>query len=135
MHQGYMVKFDARQYALSLRDRVGDAVVTGRAVIEGGDWQPRQNMCHHNATEWCELKPEFTPVRGWLYFDLPGLPNVRFVAHSVIRTPSGELSDITPHNATQDYPFLASGLTEEEFAHVVDELGIKELYAPKVGDA
>lgn len=131
MHLARMVDFDVGSYALFLFDRVGEAVVAGRAVIEGGDWQPKHNMCHHNATDWCELKPEFTPVRGWLYFDLPGLPHVKFVAHSIVRTPGGDLVDITPSDATQDYPFLVSGLSDNEYAHVVEELGFGELHAPK----
>lgn len=126
-----MAGFDVDGYALSLLKRVGEAAVVGHAGIEGGDWQPKHNMCHHNATDWCELQPEFTPVRGWLYFDPPGLPCAKFVARSIVRTPGGDLIDIAPSDTTQDYPFLVSRLSDDKYAHVVEELGFGELHAPK----
>ncbi|HSI42830.1 MAG TPA: hypothetical protein VK949_00675 [Methylotenera sp.] len=123
---------DPDVYAIKLLERAGEAVVCGRILIENRDWQPQANMCHHNVTTCCELHPEFKIVRGWLYFDLPNYSYAKFVAHSVVRAPDGELGDITPSNTFQDYPFLVSGLTEEEYAYVVEELGNQFLHAPKI---
>lgn len=123
-----MTIFDIKEYAKELYIKSSRAQMLKRAIIEGGDWQPKLNMCHHNVTEWCKHKPDFKPVRGWLYFDLPGLKYVKFVAHSAVRTPEGELYDITPSNASQDYPFIESDLSEEEFAEVVEANGYGEIY-------
>lgn len=115
-----MSDIEIEKYAESLYSRVGEAVILKRAVIEGGNWQPEPNMCHHNVTIWCSHNAEFTPARGWLYFNLPGLIFVKFVAHSAVEAPEGELFDITPSNASQDYPFITSGLSEEEYAAIIE---------------
>ena len=125
-----MPDIDVNQYAKTLYSKVGEAAVLKRALIEGGDWAPEPNMCHHNVSMWCELRPEYQPVRGWLYFDLPGLSYVKFVAHSAVRTPEGELFDITPSYASQDYPFIGCGLSEDEYIQLVSQ-GVGEIYAPK----
>ena len=115
-----MPNIDVNQYAKGLNSRVGEAVGLKRAVIENGDWVPQPNMCHHNVSIWCEHNPEYQPVRGWLYFALPGVSYSKFVAHSAVRTPYGELFDITPSSATQDYPFIAGDLSEDEYAQLVE---------------
>lgn len=126
-----MANIDVDAYAKSLLARVGEAQVVRRAEVNIGEWKPLANMCHHNVTAWCESNPTYQVVRGWLYFDLPGLPVARFVAHSVVRAPDGELCDITPSNATRDYPFLEGKLSEEEFAELVEERGYGNLHPPK----
>lgn len=115
-----MENHEIKKYTESLYKRVGDAVMLNRAEIKGGNWQPEPNMCHHNVTIWCEHNSEYTPVRGWLYFDLPGLNYVKFIAHSVVLTPDNKLFDITPSNATQEYPFISSNLEEEHYAALVE---------------
>ena len=122
---------DIEKYAASLYSRINEAKILKRAVIEGGNWQPEANMCHHNVTIWCEHNPGFAPARGWLYFDLPGLNYVKFVAHSAVIEPSGDIRDITPSNATQDYPFLLANLSEEEYASLVETIQGGELHCPK----
>lgn len=89
-------------------------------------------MCHHNVTEWCALEPTYKVVRGWLYFDLTGCSVARFVAHSVVRAEDGNLYDITPSNASQDYPFLEGNLSEGEFTKLVEEAGYYNLHPPKM---
>lgn len=123
-----MPDIDVNEYAKALYSRVGGAVTLKRAKIEGGDWEPQPNMCHHNVSMWCQLRTDYKAVRGWLYFDLPGLDYVKFVAHSAVRTPDGELFDITPSNASQDYPFIESGLSEEEYAKLVETRGHGEIH-------
>lgn len=95
-------------------------------MIENGDWEPQPNFCHHNVSIWCQLRPEYIPVSGWLYFDLPGLNFVKFVAHSAVKAPDGELYDITP-SETKDYPFIESELSEEEYAELVESKGFGEI--------
>ncbi len=116
------MKARLEKYAKKLLSRIadGEAAILKRAYISGGDWQPKVRMCHHNVTTWCNHKSEYTPVRGWLYFDLSELNCIRFVAHSAVLTPQGELYDITPKNASQDYPFLSSNLSDEEFEELVE---------------
>lgn len=118
-----MPPVDLNTYGPALAARVGNARMLRRAEIEGGDWQPQPNQCHENATVWCELKEGFAPVRGWLYFDQLGL----LVAHSAVRAPDGELYDLTPSQASAEYPFLESDLSEEDFAELVEGRGISQL--------
>jgi hypothetical protein len=129
-----MANIDVDAYAKSLLARVGEAQVVRRAEVRIGERKPLANMCHHNVTDWCESEPTYQAVRGWLYFDLPGCSVARFVAHSVVHAPDGELYDITPSNASQDYPFLKGKLSEEEFAELVEKRGYSNLHTPK-GDA
>ena len=119
---------DVEKYTASLYSRINEAAVLKRATIEGGDWQPQPKMCHHNVTIWCEQNSSFTPARGWLYFDFPGLNYVRFVAHSAVIEPNGDIRDITPSNATQDYPFILGDLSEEEYASLVESIEGGELH-------
>ena len=126
-----MPEIDFNEYAMTLYSQVDAAVILKRATIEGGDWEPQPNMCHHNVSIWCQHKPEFKVVRGWLYFDLLGLNYVKFVAHSAVRNPDGELFDITPASASQDYPFIESGLSEEKYAEFVETRGFGEIHCSK----
>ena len=120
-----MNESDIENYAKSLLALVGTAAILKRASIEGGEWQPQANMCHDNVTMWCDISPSYKPVRGWLYFDLQDMPFVKFIAHSVVRTPAGELRDITPSNASQEYPFIESGLSNEEYEELVEANGCR----------
>jgi hypothetical protein len=126
-----MTNHDIEKYAATLYSKINEAVILKRAVIEGGNWQPEPNKCHHNVTIWCEYNAEFKPARGWLYFDLPGLSHVKFVAHSAVITPSGEIRDITPSNASRDYPFILSGLSEDEYALLVETIERGEIHYKK----
>lgn len=49
------------------------------------------------------------------------------VAHSAVKAPDGALYDITPTNASQDYPFIESKLSEEEYAELVETRGYGEI--------
>ncbi len=114
-------------YAESLYRRVNEATLLKRANIDGGDWKPEPNMCHHNVSIWCENNKEYMPVRGWLYFDLPGLNYIKFVAHSAVLAPDGEMYDITPSNASQEYQFLDGKLAEDVYAELVETRGFGEI--------
>ncbi len=125
-----MVELDIKKYANKLVSKVDQAKFLKHAVIENGDWEPQPNYCHHNVSLWCQLRPEYIPVRGWLYFDLPGLNFVKFVAHSAVKAPDGEFYDITP-SETKDYPFIDSELSEEEYAELVESRGFGKIVFPK----
>ena len=122
------------EYAARLYERLGECVLLRRAEVNIGDWRPRENECHANVTQWCLNNPQYEIVRGWLYFHVEGaLGRVQFLAHSAVRAPDGFLYDITPSRATQDYPFLSSNLTEEEFSAMVQG-GIARLWhTPRCG--
>ncbi|WP_196160479.1 hypothetical protein [Reinekea sp. G2M2-21] len=107
-----------KDYLLELYRRRSEARVTLLAKIEGGNWQPSPKACHENVEIFCEHSVGFDIVRGWFYFDLPDTPGcAMFVAHSVVRTPQGVLSDITPQAGTTSrrYPFLEALVSDEEF--------------------
>ncbi len=107
---------EIKEYILELYNRSADALVCGRAEIVGGAWQPLARNCHDNVNLWCDSNEGYEPVRGWLYFDLVGtMDRVMFVQHSVVRTPEGDLVDITPSNAGQDYPFIPATEIDDEF--------------------
>lgn len=109
-------------YAASLFQRAHEAQVLPRPNVVTDGWQPAANDCHNNADRYCAENPNNTVVRGWLFFELPGAPFCRFVSHSAVCNPEGQLFDITPNNASADYPFLSSGLAEAYYAGVAEEL-------------
>jgi hypothetical protein len=109
---------DVVAYAASLYERRHEAVVVPSAKLSIGDWTPAANDCHANAQTVALSCPEYEAVRGWLYFDFVNdLPFVRFSAHSVILNSEGQLFEITPSPASQDYPFLV-----EDREAIFDEL-------------
>jgi len=59
-------------------------------------YSPVENDCHANATKFCRLNKNYTPLSGWLLYDLTSLRRMRFIAHSVVRHSSGQLYDVTP---------------------------------------
>ena len=48
---------------------------------------------------------------------------VRFVPHCVIEVEDGTLADITPHEASGDYPFIRHIGTREEFLAIQEQQG------------
>ena len=126
---GPIVQTDAQNaYAAALYARVNEAALLQPAVVEIGDWQPQLNDCHANVTEACAHDPSYLPVRGWLYFDFGGLiDRVQFLAHSAIRAPDGVVYDITPQQASQQYPFLAAVEPEVNYRALV-ESGVVRLW-------
>jgi len=105
-------------YATTLYSRLDDAQIVPPAEVSIGKWAPEPNMCHDNAAIWADNNPEFTAVRGWLYFPLGNASWCRFVAHSVVAHDDGRLFDITPSGVQSTYRFIASGLSDTEFKEV-----------------
>jgi len=127
-----MTPVNSVKYAESLMHRVDEARPVKKIAVKFDDWEPQQNMCHHNAVLFCERRPGWSPVRGWLYFDLPGLDVAKFVSHSVVQGPDGAYFDITPCVTTTDYPFIAGNLSEDEYADLVETQGFGHLHSKKV---
>ena len=122
-----MTNFDIDGYAYSLFSRVDEAKLLNHEKIDFGEWVAKPKMCHHNVSKLHLFNNSYIPIRGWLYFDLPGLNYVKFVAHSAIRTPDGEVVDITPSDSLRSYPFLDGNLSEKQYTYVVEELGFREV--------
>jgi hypothetical protein len=109
------------EYSSRLYERRMTGVIVPPAVVSMGSWTPEANECHANASTWCKNMPDYSPVRGWLYFDFLDLwPFVLFNAHSVVRAPDGTLWDITPSQASQPYPFLTAEESESEYAKLIE---------------
>ena len=113
------------QYKVDLCARPATAIRVPHAFVENPDWQPEPRACHNNADMFCRYSPDHVPVRGWLIFDdIPSEPGIiKFAAHSVIRTPEGDLADITPLyrplTAPQPYPFLEAYLSDDDFREML----------------
>lgn len=116
-----------------LRARLMRARATERFVplVETSEpgWTPSFNACHRNVDWWVERHAGFRPVRGWLVFDFARASSelidiVRFTAHSVLQGPGETLFDITPSRARGVYPFIGHPGTSEEYAEIVEILGI-----------
>lgn len=127
-----MSGFDLDTYARWLYSHCSGARVLRREEITVGAWIPQPKMCHKNASDLYQLDDRYVPVRGWLYFDLPGLPYVKFVSHSATKTPEGGLVDITPKARPEadDYPFIDGGLSEDEYKYLVEDCGYGEINLP-----
>jgi len=105
----YAMRID--EFEELLVKKIPTAKHTGKGEIEGGSWQPAPKECHTNVDTWCELRPEFKPVRGWFYFN----ETRSFLFHSVVRKPNGDLADITPSNVSSCYPFIEADLEDEVY--------------------
>jgi len=107
---------EIEKYVAELYNRRSEATVVKRAHIREGLWQPQLKKCHENVDAYCQLHKDFKPIRGWLFFDYGYfLDHVAFCQHSVVMSPDGQLIDITPSNATQDYPFLRVEESDKDF--------------------
>ena len=126
MAEGFQI-VEIPAYSSRLYERRLSGVIVQSASVKLGTWVPAPNNCHANVSTWCENMPEYTAVRGWLYFDfLDHLPHVLFNAHSVVRDPDGKLWDITPSQSSQSYPFLVAEEQEAEYAKLI-ESGVSRL--------
>lgn len=103
------------KYVAELYSRLSEATIVMRVQIREGNWQPQPKKCHENVETFCKLHKDYRPVRGWLIFDLGGhSDHVKFLQHSVVMSPDGQLIDITPSIAAQ-YPFLRAEESDEDF--------------------
>jgi hypothetical protein len=102
--------------AISVVKRLHQSVFLRRKVVHIGEWTPTVNRCHDNVAIWVAKKPQYKHVHGFIYMDLrPNAQCIRLMAHSAVETEEGTLCDITPHEASIDYPFIRHLGTDEEF--------------------
>jgi hypothetical protein len=114
-----------RPVLLALLARRHQRVILRRADAKIGQWRPRPHYCFENVDYWVRCSPQCKRVDGFVYFDYRrwGLGFVRFVPHAVVEVEDGTLVDITPHGASDDYPFIRHVGTEEEFVALQAEQG------------
>jgi hypothetical protein len=102
--------------AVSVVKRLHHSVTLRRRVVHIGEWTPTVNRCHDNVAIWVAKRPQHKHVRGFVYMDLrPNAQCIRLMAHSAVETEDGTLWDITPHEASVNYPFIRHLGTDEEF--------------------
>ena len=102
--------------AVSVIKRLHQSVILHRKVVHIGGWAPTINRCHDNVAIWIAKNPHHKHVHGFIYMDLrPNTHCIRLMAHSAVETEDGTLCDITPHEASTDYPFIRHLGTDEEF--------------------
>ena len=111
-------------YTAKLYKRRNEGIKLRRAEMSIGAWKPQQNKCHENVSILCEHNPTYLPVRGWFYFD----ELAKFIPHSVIRRPNGDIRDITPSLVTTQYPFIIAEESEAEYQALIEMLGSNRLY-------
>jgi hypothetical protein len=101
--------------------------------VEANYWTPTPNDCHDNAEKWVQLNQGWSVVHGWLVFDLRVSHGyVDLLPHSIVRSPSGELVDVTPlapqaPKAVGVFPFLSHLGAAKEFQHLVANYSVAQL--------
>lgn len=105
-------------FAAELYERRRHAVPVPFQSLDVSDWKPEPNDCHANVNRLCDLALGYQAVRGWLIYDLTTLRRCRFIAHSVVRGPSGNLIDVTPGRLAGEQRFLVHA-DQDEFYMVV----------------
>jgi len=102
--------------AKSVVKRLDQSVILRHIFARIGEWTPTANRCHDNVAIWVAKKPQHKHVHGFIYMDLrPRAQCIRLMAHSAVETEDGTLCDITPHEASVNYPFIRHLGTDEEF--------------------
>ncbi|MFZ6647924.1 hypothetical protein ACO0LO_19520 [Undibacterium sp. TJN25] len=110
------------EYGKTLFSKVSEAYIVRPASVSIGEWEPQPKRCHENVDTWVLNSSKARAIRGWFYIPLDGLCFARFVAHSVIEDEFGEKFDITPVDSSQQYAFIDAGVSENEFADVIQRL-------------
>lgn len=86
------------------------------------DWRPEPGRCHDNARRWVGANPTFKVVHGWLNAKGETSENrLRFHSHSVVRSPSGELLDVTLRQCDPTYDFIPHPHGDDHFRQQVIE--------------
>jgi hypothetical protein len=129
MHDDVPVDELKRQLAKRLYDlrHEGRIVEFAEAAIE--DWQPKLKSCHENAAIWANSNKGWLVVHGWSIFEfsdpaecrLLGIPRqFHFARHSVVMDPGGRLYDITPSEASRQYPFIPHPTGNADFEEIAE---------------
>ena len=117
------VSDETRRFLLMLYARRGEAVKLRRANASIGQWRPQPHECVQNIETWARHNPQHKRVDGFVYFDYTFRGFVRFSPHCVLENEQGELVDITPHKASDDYPFIRHSGSREEFEALLEQQG------------
>jgi len=112
------------EFSRGLQRRLGDAVRLKRARVRIDDWRPEPHYCHENVAMWVKHNPHHKHVFGFVFFDFGVLGFVQFAAHSAVEIEDGSLVDITPHGASEDYPFIRHTGTYDEFAGMAEAINV-----------
>ena len=107
-----------RLLALELQGRQSSGVVV-QAI---GDQIPDSlaGKCHDNVDRWVDQRPEHRRARGWLVARYLAPPlMMRFLAHSVVETETGELIDITLSAAEPQHLFIRHPGSNVDFDDLV----------------
>jgi hypothetical protein len=107
-------KADMDRYASRLYERRGKTVVVPRVEIS----ETKLGRCHENVVTYVATNPGSKRVTGWLIMKIANGPHW-FISHSVVKTGTGKLIDITPSGDGQLLPFLADN--SSEFFALIDE--------------
>lgn len=112
------------KYAASLYARIHERQWVRREIIKLDGWQPLAHQCHANSMILETYGEGYLAVHGWLYLDYRNTADfVRFIAHSVVMNPQGQLLDITPTAAeTSLFPFITCGLSNLEYEATLNAL-------------
>jgi hypothetical protein len=106
-----------RRIADSVFSRLGERVLLVRKDARIGDWKPKVHYCHDNVRHWVAKNPNHKHVFGFALFDFRVLSGcIRIMPHSAVEDENGVLYDITPHEASQDYPFIRNTGSMDDFA-------------------
>ena len=89
------------------------------------DWSPKLHCCHDNVRDWVARNPGHKHVTGYLIFDLRIIGMLVVQPHSLVEFEDGILVDITPHGASQQYPFVRHVGSDEEFAEMAVAIRIE----------
>jgi len=83
-------------YEVSVCARIKQAVRVPFEKVAADGWLPQVAQCHENADVWVRANPGSSVVRGWVTYVSFGDAGFGLTAHSVVRSASGLLIDITP---------------------------------------
>jgi hypothetical protein len=89
----------------------------------GEEWLPAPHYCHDNAKIWVTHTPAHKRVKGFVVLG-PLFGVYKVMAHSLIEVEDGTLVDITPHGASQHYPFVRHIGSDEDFEEFADEIEV-----------
>lgn len=118
-----------KAYLRSLKARLNDVTVVPRVDYSYEDWKPEAKKCHHNVKYLESLNLGYTPVLGWLVINVIALGYYELLAHSIVKSPDGQLVDITPvlenpFGEPRIYPFMVHSGTEDEYIRMIEDVGI-----------
>jgi hypothetical protein len=94
---------------------------------DGSAWSPTPHNCHSNVATLVHFHPIYKPINGHVLLKpiLPFKMYWEIIAHAIVEDEDGTLIDITPHGASQIYPFVKHVGPNEEFDLVRVAVSVK----------